>query len=142
MELPQDIIEDIECYESQRRELERFEDVPWKWGLMNVICLCKVIKCYDGDTCTIIFKQFDRIWKTRCRLAHINTPEIRGTSGEELERALEAKEFLESQVLNKIVFVAFGDNDKYGRPLIQIYNESHMCVNQLLLDNELANEYP
>ena len=105
--------------------------------------MCRVVKCYDGDTCTLLFKYNDQYVKTSCRLVGIDTPELRNSSDKEKEMAIGAREYLKSLIYEKIVNVQFGRNDKYGRPLATIYliGNDDMSVNQMMIDNGFAYEY-
>lgn len=70
------------------------------------------------------------------RLLGINSPE----KGESL--SLEAKEFLESQVLNKTVFLEYGKDkkDRYGRTLAYVFVNGKN-INLEIVRNGFANPY-
>jgi micrococcal nuclease len=112
--------------------------------------IAKVVDCYDGDTCTIVyFTAHDNCTpiKLRLRLYGIDTPERRGKSEKERTLALQAKKFLENAVLNKCVYIKLFKWDKWGgRVLGELYQlqENKIVepsVNQQLVDAKLAVQY-
>ena len=110
---------------------------------------CKVLKVYDGDTVTLGFKYSSKIYKKSCRLHGIDTPELRGSSPEEKSAAEKARDYLKSLIMDEVVIVDFLKNDKYGRPLVNIFiirprfwkfGKKLVSVNDLMLV-EHANDY-
>lgn len=107
----------------------------------------KVYSVYDGDTCNVIFKdtldkdsQFKRI---RCRMAHYDSAEIKGKSDKEKKLAISARDYLSERVLGKIVYVHFQKNDKWGRPIIEMYMKKgdQLSINQLMIKNGYGKPY-
>ncbi len=103
----------------------------------------KVLDIYDGDTFTAVFLHHGSPVKVKVRLAHIDTPEMKGGSRDSKERALSAKWHLVELVMGRemspslskkelrdllstntrsqeIDFLGF---DKYGRSLCDLYVE-------------------
>ena len=75
-----------------------------------------VIKsCYDGDTCTAIDGE-------KIRLACIDTSELRGKNSD-LEKGIEARDFLNQLVANKKVSIRRITKDRYGRTVAEIYKD-------------------
>lgn len=115
----------------------------------NYITFAKVISVYDGDTATLGFPipNTDIIFKWKCRLQGIDTPELRTKDMIEKKLAIEAKNALEEMMkINSIVKIHCGKFDKYGRILVNIYtlNEDYSekeCVNDFLLKNNYAVKY-
>lgn len=116
--------------------------------------IAKCIKVYDGDTITIAFKPFDEhedddentycgnIYKYNIRLAGIDTPEIRSSNPDEKKRALEIRDIMREQILDKFVYIKCGKFDKYGRLLGDIYNEEQTVhYNKWLIDEGYAQIY-
>lgn len=102
--------------------------------------LAKVVHVYDGDTIHVVFKYFDAYYKWVCRIAHVDTPELRTKNEEEKRKGYETRDKLRELILNKIVNLQCLQFDKYGRLLAEIYiNDIH--VNQWLIDNHLAKQY-
>jgi micrococcal nuclease len=103
----------------------------------------RVIKCYDADTITIASKlPYDAspLYRLSVRLNGIDAPEIKGKSAEEKEVAKEARDFLSSLVLNKMIRLENVESEKYGRILADVYlGDVHL--NELLLKERYAVKY-
>lgn len=105
-------------------------------SLNNKIMDAYVIDVYDGDTITIVINLYNihtgkrQLYKWKCRLAGIDTPEIRTKNQLEKISAQTAKNALESICLYKIIKIKCGEFDKYGRLLIWIFTRN-------LLDNKM-----
>lgn len=105
-----------------------------------------VTKVYDGDTVTVdIQLGMDIVMKSQSiRLYGINTPEVKGVSR---EMGLLVRDFVRKEIMNKQVFIQTINDKKgkYGRLLgVILYrnSEGHLvCLNDLLLENEMAIEY-
>ncbi len=123
---------------------------------------------YDGDTVTLElpinlsvfnYESIDTInlqsinnpdnsiclYEIRVRLLGIDTPEMKPSKNlpnreEHIKKAIEAKEFLSSQILNKIITVKFKQNDKYGRPLVELFNQD-ININNLMVEKGYAKSY-
>jgi micrococcal nuclease len=103
----------------------------------------KVIKVYDADTITIASKlpyEGSPYYRLHVRLNGIDCPEIKGKTIEEKQVAVEAREFVASLVLGKMVRLENVKSDKYGRLLATVYVDD-VCVNDLLLKQHLAVSY-
>ena len=135
------------------RDNDKFQ----KFTLNNYSTYCKILSVYDGDTCTIGFKWHDgTYYNTRVRMMGHDSPEMKPrlnvkNRDKVIIKAHKAKEFLLDLTANKILWVEFGDFDKYGRPLAKLYTENRNCcipciysreeVNQKMLDNGHGYEY-
>lgn len=88
--------------------------------------IVKVCNVYDGDTCHVVFKKWGMIIRVRVRMAHYDSPEIKGQTEEEKRAAAIAKEYFISLLQRSDMYAkaVFGRNDKYGRPLTTLYNIS------------------
>lgn len=110
-------------------------------------CLGKVVDVYDGDTVKIVFplsdKEPDRLYKWNCRLINIDTPELRSKNIKEKEYGKLVKDKLCEKILNKLVFIKCSDFDKYGRLLVEIFENSNseQSINNWLIENKYAKEY-
>jgi endonuclease YncB( thermonuclease family) len=127
---------------------------------------CFVDSVYDGDTITIKIpikltvcefitkdkisspadNQKTEVFSMKIRLLGINSPEIRPPKTipdrkEVIRRAKQAKEYLSSLVLQKIVTVEFCGIEKYGRHLATLYLDNGTCVNEIMISSEHAVEY-
>jgi endonuclease YncB( thermonuclease family) len=118
---------------TELRELET-KDIK-SFSFDGIETFAKIVKVYDGDTLTIVFKYKDEFIKYRCRLTHINAPELKEIGGKE------SKDYLSSLVLDKILKVKFHSFDKYGRILIQVFLETGENVGELIETNHYANKY-
>ncbi len=82
--------------------------------------IAKVIDCYDGDTCTIVFLLGKEPVKIKLRLLGIDTAELpRRKDGsdrtpQESELGYAARDFLKEQVLDQCVYVELQGWDKWG----------------------------
>jgi len=101
-----------------------------------------VTKVYDGDTITVdIELGFGIVTrKQKIRLAHINTPEVRG---EERDQGIISRDVLRDMILNKnIILDTFKDKKgKYGRYIGVVYlPETATSVNDFLVENGYAEQ--
>jgi len=92
----------------------------------------KIISCYDGDTCTSSKGE-------KIRLACIDTPEIRGNKVN-LEKALFARDYLNSKVEGKFIKLKRITTDRYNRTVGQLYVEN-INIQELLYKKGLAKIY-
>ena len=104
-----------------------------------------VNKVVDGDTMNLtIDLGFTIYWKSNCRFAGLNAPEITSPDPITHVKALEAKQYvIDALPVNTKIKIISRELDKYGRPVIDIYYgfnfEKHL--NQELLDKGLAVKY-
>jgi endonuclease YncB( thermonuclease family) len=98
---------------------------------------------YDGDTIQATLDLgMDIKRKCSCRLAEVDTPEIRTKVAGEKEAAYRARDRVRELVLGKWVIVhSIQKPDKYGRLLVRVWTEEGVYLNQLLLDEKLAIPY-
>jgi endonuclease YncB( thermonuclease family) len=94
------------------------------FNLENKTYLAKCVKCYDGDTVHLIFKYPDnetgKLWKWRCRINGIDTPEMKSSNPKEKELAEKARNCLKSLILDQVVMANVTGFDKYGRLLVDL----------------------
>jgi len=81
----------------------------------------KVIKVYDGDTITIAFHLYGKLYRKSVRLYGIDTPEIKAENESEKSKAKKARDALVSKVLYKVVTLKNLNNEKYGRLLAEVW---------------------
>ena len=110
--------------------------------------LVRIVEVYDGDTVTFICHYKGNYEKYKLRLYGIDTPEIKTRSINEKELGLKARDVLSEKILNKLVFVEFLKEEKYGRKLGTIYmadgllkNKNGLNICQWLLDTGHAVAY-
>jgi endonuclease YncB( thermonuclease family) len=110
--------------------------------LENMIVDAKIVDVHDGDTVKAVFKVFNKYYKWNCRIAHVDTPELRTENLEEKERGLFVRDKLREQILNKVVTLHCLKFDKYGRLLIEIVTtELDVPIHEWLIQNKYANPY-
>lgn len=115
------------------------ETIPFKLPITGG----QVIKVYDGDTITIASKlpfENSPIYRFSVRLAGIDAPEIKGNTEQEKIMAKEAKNKLQSMIMNKYILLKNINNEKYGRILADVYLED-IHINKWMIDQKLAVEY-
>jgi len=103
----------------------------------------KVIKVYDGDTITIAARlpfNGSPIYRFSVRLAHIDSPEIKGESKMENRLAIVSRDALHKLIFGKIIELKNNGKEKYGRLLADLYYNG-LYVNQWMLDNKYAVMY-
>ena len=113
--------------------------------------LAKCVRVYDGDTVHLVIAVEQGgapvYRRVRCRLAHINTAEMRSHNIAEANKARVAKQALTDMIDEKIIHVSFGSDDMYGRPLVTIHqydvNQKTIgdCVNTRMITGGFAQPY-
>ena len=125
--------------------------------------ICKVVYIYDGDTVNVVIDFNNKLTKFNCRLLGIDTCEMTSKDTTKKDSAIKARNFLINKfskesvkdnitkkdikmILSKSVklcYVKCYDFDKYGRLLIDLYDneKSTISYNQELINNNLAVSY-
>jgi endonuclease YncB( thermonuclease family) len=75
--------------------------------------LCYRGVCYDGDTCRAASEILPG--RDRIRLANADTPEIEGKCQEEIERAIQARDYTRALVVGRTVILTAVEPDKYDK---------------------------
>ena len=88
--------------------------------------------CYDGDTCITIYGE-------KLRLACIDTPELKGKNSD-LEKAKEARDFLNQLVANKKVSIKRITKDRYGRTVAEIFKDG-INIQELIVSRGYGKIY-
>jgi len=106
----------------------------------------KITEVYDGDTLNAVILHHNKLTKLRIRMLGYDSPEIRTKNLEMKQKGLEARDYLKSLVLDKIVRLECHDFDKYGRILGDIYiSEKHvnkeMALKFGMFGRAVYNEY-
>ena len=110
------------------------------FGLKGKTKWAKVVNVYDGDTIHVVFYLGFKLYRWKCRLLGIDTPEIKTKSEIEHSAAIKAKEKLSDLILNKIITIECNNFDKYGRLLITVY-KSRVNINKFMVRQGYAYEY-
>ena len=101
---------------------------------------CKVISVYDGDTITVAayLKSDPQCYKFKVRLNGIDSPEMRGSSSNEKQHALQSRDALKEIIMDKIITLDITGLEKYGRILATVYHNGEN-MNQWMLDLSLIH---
>lgn len=120
--------------------VEQAKGVP-KFSLKGFEVDAIVTKVYDGDTVHAVFAIEEQAYfRWSCRLAGINTPELRSPDLEERDLAEKAKVALAEKVLYQQVRIRLGKFEKYGRLLATIYLKDKN-INEWLISEGYAKPY-
>ena len=123
--------------------INEYNDAPF-FTLKNNCCEGKVVHVYDGDTIHVIMETFGTVFKWRCRIAHIDCPELRTRNAEEKSQGYIARDVVRDLLMNKIVRLKCLDFDKYGRLLVEItvcIDEKDVLLHEWLIANNYAQPY-
>jgi micrococcal nuclease len=105
----------------------------------------KIVDVYDGDTVKIVLELSinSEYFRWNCRLSGINTPEIRTRNLKEKEFGLLVRDKLKERIEDKILLIKCGEFDKYGRLLVEIFenNGELFSINNWLIENKYAKPY-
>ena len=121
-------------------ELESQTDKTPVFSLKGLQTDAKVVKVYDGDTVHVVFSLFNTFYKWNCRIAHVDTPELRTKNLEEKKKGYEVRDKLQELIQGKIVQLNCHEFDKYGRLLVDIAIDG-VKVDEWLLSNGYAKKY-
>jgi len=123
-------------------ELDAVVSPPW-FNFEGEMMRAKVVDVYDGDTITLVFRFGNKIWKDKCRLSGIDTPEIRTRDADEKIRGFAARGLVRAHLFKKKSWIRCGKWDKYGRLLGTIFLSSDCInsINQELIENGFAVPY-
>ena len=138
----------------QRNELQNVKnDSVQLFSLNDKHFTAKIIDVYDGDTITVIFKMFGKYYKWKCRIMHVDTPEIKkmvkpsneeekSKNEKEKKRAIIIRDIMREKLLNKIVTLDCNKFDKYGRLLVEFnIPETNIKIHNWLIENNYAKPY-
>lgn len=101
----------------------------------------KVVKVYDGDTCTCVFDTLGSgLYRHQIRLTGVDTAELKSKDPDVKALALRTRDFVADLILNKIVKLQCEGSDKYGR-ILGVIHIGETCINTLLIEKKLALPY-
>lgn len=101
---------------------------------------CRVLRCYDGDTVHVAAVVDGAPHRFSCRLAGIDTPELKTRDPYEKQEAVCARDRL-AELLPQTAKVRVHGTDKYGRLLVDLYTASGESASSVLLREGLALPY-
>ena len=113
------------------------EQVP-KFTLNGLKTKARFCNIYDGDTCDVVIFYHNQYYRWDCRLLGIDTPEIRS---EHKDIAIEAREYLRSLIEGKELYIECHRFDKYGRLLVEMFDEDGISISQKMIQSGHAKEY-
>ena len=135
-------IKDIYKYRKTKKILKKLEPKDIKpFSFDGIEKYVRIVKVYDGDTCTILFRWKKQNIKTSCRIIGIDTPELRTKNKVEKELGYKAKEFLVNLIFEKVLRVKFGKDGKYGRPLVEIFLHNGQSISDIMISSGHAKPY-
>jgi len=144
-----------------------------EFSLAGLTLTAKVVNVYDGDTIYCVVKcpnMGNEMTKINCRLLHIDSPEIcpknisdNNIKMKEIESAIKSRNYLIERVTDqkttanmtkkdikelcsksrKLVTIKCFEFDKYGRLLIEIYDNScdNKSINMEMIEGKYAVAY-
>lgn len=143
-------------------------DIP-EFSLNGLKTSGKIVEIYDGDTCKIVLLNNNVLQKFNCRINGIDTPEMKPPLNKpnreiEIKNAYRCRNKVIQLCTNiipnvdidfngkkvsldtntKIVYVECLEFDKYGRLLVNIYDnekEKSISYNDILVNEEFAKKY-
>ena len=139
----------VNKYSIQNLDESKFK----KFSLNGIKTNCKILSIYDGDSITIGCKVWGRYFKLKVRMFGYDSPEMKPLLNKphrekEIQKAKEAKLFLQNQCNNKKLLIEFLEFDKYGRALGKLYivdrrfcQKRLISINKLMIDNNHGYEY-
>jgi micrococcal nuclease len=96
---------------------QQTKDTPM-FSFVGQTVIAKIVYVVDGDTVDVVFNFQDKFQKFRLRLNGINTPE---TKGVERPLGLYVKQYVNNDLLDKIVTLKLYHFDNFGRIVADIY---------------------
>ena len=111
----------------------------------NKKTLAKIIKVYDGDTCTCLFMHDNQVpMILSMRIKGIDAPELRTKNDMEKEAAILVRDHVSDIIYNKIVPIKLEKWDKFGgRVLGDVYidNDGEVTLSNYLLGEGIVKVY-
>lgn len=101
------------------------------------------MRIVDGDTMEIELDLGLNIkWRGNCRLAGINALELNSFNSVDRARAIAAKDWLVKNCPDWLLIDSIG-LDKYGRPIVTIYDERSpgKSINEQMVELKLVDQY-
>lgn len=140
---------EIDRYHVNDLTTQTFENLP-KFTFNGLVTKAKVVDIYDGDTITIVFYYNNQPIKDSFRMLGYDSPEmkpLKSIDNRELhiEAAKCAKLHLSKLILNRLVWVCFCQEEKYGRLMGEIYligsdTDQQMIGNELNVNKHMIDE--
>ena len=103
-----------------------------KFTFNEMLFFAKVVKVYDGDTCTVVFFFNGDNYRFNIRMSGYDSPELRSKDPVEKKYAKMSQKILSDLILNKKVILYCKDFDKYGR-IMGVIELNGQNINQHML---------
>ena len=113
-----------------------------KFTFEGINTYAKIVKVYDGDSVTAVFKYYDTYFKFNVRMYGYDSPEMRTVNKVEKKYAILSRDYLRSLILSKIVYLKCLGSDKYGRILGDVYllnDENIVDMSRNIKDYMISN---
>ena len=81
----------------------------------------KCVKCYDADSIHVVVLLHGAYTRFRCRLKGIDTAELRSKDNDEKAHAVQARDYLKTLIMDKLIVINCYEFDKYGRLLVDVF---------------------
>ena len=140
-------------YHEKELKANSFNDLKL-FTFEGTITKAKVVEVYDGDTCTIVLFNNNLPIKLKFRMHGYDSPEMKPRKDIEnrslhIQAAIIARDKLKEKVLNKIFWVCFVEEEKFGRAMGSLYEISdknkftgtEKCINTWMIDKRLGKPY-
>lgn len=98
------------------------------------------VSIYDGDTLTIVSKEYGKLQRFNIRVKGIDCAEMKGGSALSRALAVKAKQVTTALCLNKMVTLKNHGHDKYGRVLADVFVNG-ISIGKRLVYLNLAKAY-
>jgi endonuclease YncB( thermonuclease family) len=134
----------VDPYHTSELITNSFTDLN-KFTFKGMLTKAKVVDVYDGDTVTIVFYFHNLPVKDSFRMYGYDSPELKPlktTPHRELHinAGKVAREYIKRRLLEKIVWVKFLQEEKYGRLMGSLYTISPHSPDQFLGNEEEINQ--
>jgi endonuclease YncB( thermonuclease family) len=122
-----------------------------KFTFSGIITKCKVVDVYDGDTVTIVFYHNDQPIKDTFRMYGYDSPEMKPLKTVQnrdlhIQAAKISKNIMLNLTKDKILWVKFNNEEKYGRLMGGLYfqepvNNTIKSINDYMIENGYGKAY-
>lgn len=112
----------------------------FSFNRIDTLALCA--RVHDGDTITVLFKFHDEYVQINLRLSGLDAPELHSQIEAEAEASRLGQQYLSQLILNNVIRMQLGGQEKFGRTLATIYTvDTNENINELMLEKGFARSY-
>lgn len=136
-------------YHTHELTTKNFKELK-KFTFEGILTKARIVDVYDGDTVTLVFYHSDDPIKDSFRLFGYDAPEMKPLKSMKnrdlhIKAAKIARTRLEQLILNKIVWVKFTHEEKYGRLMGELFfisetNTHHFNGNEMSVNNWMTSK--